>query len=38
LSPEAGKKYEALAMETVFTRIKGRDPSNVDAVRAKFVK
>jgi TRAP-type C4-dicarboxylate transport system substrate-binding protein len=38
LSPDAGKKYEALATETVFTRIKGRDPSNVDAVRAKFVK
>jgi TRAP-type C4-dicarboxylate transport system substrate-binding protein len=38
LSAAAGPKYVAFASETVWERIKGRDPSNYEAIRSKFYK
>ncbi len=38
LSPEAGKKYVKLASDTVWERMKGRDPTNIEALKPKFYK
>jgi TRAP-type C4-dicarboxylate transport system substrate-binding protein len=38
LAGPAGTKYAAFASETVWERMKGRDSTNYDAIRAKFYK
>jgi TRAP-type C4-dicarboxylate transport system substrate-binding protein len=38
LSPEAGKAYVKLASDSVWARMKGRDPTNVEALKPKFYK
>jgi len=38
LAPAAGKAYVKLASDSVWARMKGRDPTNVEALKPKFYK